>query len=531
VLRLTGLQQGRQAFVSVWAGEATGRMSSAKRQRTDPDDDQRIKMVQRNDDDIRKSLLELYASLATQADITVLVQGADSSREFPCVSALLAAASRPLAAMLYGALRAVISPTDGGLPQLHLHGTEPWCFDYLLQYIHGAFIPLDVDTAVQLHHVADYYEVLPLRDTCCSFLLDALQPSNCCQLLARSHEVHCEPLAKRCIDLLTLDFVSVRDCDPGFVSLDPSVLHSVISREELVCSSEMDVFEALVVWYTRCPSAEKYAALPELLNLLRWHLVPSDKQQMVLERAATLRAPCNLASPKAALRSETMSTRRKSLAVAAAEAEEAASEGTLSHLVRSLLRTASEQAASSETRLGMRQCEWGRLIGRTPADSSTSSSRVSDEHVLVCSREYMIGRSRKSDIRVGQNAPMPYISSQHFRIYHSICWPERQLGTSAPSSSYALPTLEPWLEDLSQNGTFINSKLVGRGVSQPLKDGDCIELVFPQGRAPAQQNSNTFPTYTFVGPTRTTEMCSDGGLKQEDATTPSSPDCAAYRSL
>ena len=35
----------------------------------------------------------------------------------------------------------------------------------------------------------------------------------------------------------------------------------------------------------------------------------------------------------------------------------------------------------------------------------------------------MVGRSRKSDIRIGHTAPMPYISSQHFRVYHTIRWP------------------------------------------------------------------------------------------------------------
>ena len=42
---------------------------------------------------------------------------------------------------------------------------------------------LSVDAAVQLHHVADYYEVLQLRDACCNFLLEALQKDNCCDLL------------------------------------------------------------------------------------------------------------------------------------------------------------------------------------------------------------------------------------------------------------------------------------------------------------------------------------------------------------
>ena len=109
----------------------------------------------------------------------------------------------------------------------------------------------------------------------------------------------------------------------------------------------------------------------------------------------------------------------------------------------------------------------------------------------------MVGRSRRSDIRVGHNATMPYISSQHFRVYHSIKWPEP--GVGAAGDANAMPSLQAWLEDLSQNGTFINGTLVGRGRAQALHDGDKIEMVFPQGRSSTTlQNQNSFPIFTFL---------------------------------
>ena len=51
-------------------------------------------------------------------------------------------------------------------PELRLHDTEPCRFDMLLKYVHGASITLDVEIATHLYHVADYYEVLDLRDHC-----------------------------------------------------------------------------------------------------------------------------------------------------------------------------------------------------------------------------------------------------------------------------------------------------------------------------------------------------------------------------
>ena len=116
-----------------------------------------------------------------------------------------------------------------------------------------------------------------------------------------------------------------------------------------------------------------------------------------------------------------------------------------------------------------------------------------------------MGRSRKSDIRIGHQAPMPYISSQHCRIFHSIRWPEddgdiplsQAAGMGlAPLAEDREPRLQAWLEDLSQNGTFINGQLVGRNKQQPLADGDRVEMVFPQGRS-QPQNQSSFPVFTY----------------------------------
>ena len=44
-------------------------------------------------------------------------------------------------------------------------------------------------------------------------------------------------------------------------------------------------------------------------------------------------------------------------------------------------------------------------------------------------------------------------------IYHSIRWPETVGAVPLPPAS---ARLEAWLEDLSQNGTFVNGTLVGK---------------------------------------------------------------------
>ena len=97
-----------------------------------------VALVHRKDDEIRRSLQDLHTSLEEFGDVLVCVEGEHGAKEeFPCVSAMLAASSRPLGAMLFGALRAATPQTGEERPRLQLRLTEPKHFKNLLRFIHG----------------------------------------------------------------------------------------------------------------------------------------------------------------------------------------------------------------------------------------------------------------------------------------------------------------------------------------------------------------------------------------------------------
>ena len=499
-----------------------------KRRRIEQDDTPLAwSTVERDGGDIRKSLKNLHDLLPTQGDITVSVQGETDTREFPCIGALLASASRPLAAMLFGPMRPASVGPDAPRRErvLHLRDTEPWCFDLMLQFIHGRQIGLDVDRAVRLHHVADYYEVLPLRDSCCRFLLDALRPHNCCSLLMRSHDINCEPLTQRCIDTLTLDFVAVVDSDSGFPDLNPAMVQSLLQSDWLVCAEEFEVCSALFKWYGQRPTAEKHCALVELLPLVRWAFVPEARRTQVSSAVMALPPPPPPPSTEEAEETQNLwAPSTQSLPDRgtrdAAEAVEASQELDVKELERCVERLLAQHPPVAEgeppAKHRPRHYTWGTLVGRNPEPPAAPQlPEGGDTWRLECTKEYMIGRSRKSTIRIGHNAPMPYISSQHFRVFNEIRWPDAATAaaaespgasssTSSPASPMGAPgapRLEAWLEDLSQNGTFINGNLVGRNEKRRLHDGDRIELVFPQESAPrSPNNANNFPIFTFQSP-------------------------------
>lgn len=411
--------------------------------------------------------------------------------------------------------------------------------------------------------------MLGLRDACCRFLLDSLSAHNCCHLLSRAYEVHCEPLIQRCLGTLTLDFIAVVEHDRDFPHLSTQVLKDLLSRDELVCAEEYEVFEAITTWYLRNPDTQKHADLHELLPLVRWPLVRGERRAEVLALAARLHPPREPAdgvppsrSPSAAggLQSpfESAALGEPSGAESHAESDnedmQADTECFLQPLISRARRTNLPKVGTSPTPFGDVETEasvlvralfpeaaeastsdgapsiapstpsdgagkpscrerhymWGRLVSRSPPPATaagapaTAGGGTDEEYLLQSTKEYMVGRSRKSDIRIGHLAPMPYISSQHFRVYHAISWPDESVPLG--DDEERMPSLQAWLEDLSQNGTFINNNLVGKGKSQALCEGDRIEMVFPHGRQPPQQSSNAFPIFTFLPHRSSTSM-------------------------
>ena len=76
---------------------------------------------------------------------------------------------------------------------------------------------------------------------------------------------------------------------------------------------------------------------------------------------------------------------------------------------------------------------------------------------------------------------------------YTIRWPAASLTPRRLTAAVA--------EDLSQNGTYVNGRLVGKHKTVELQEADRIELVFPQGRVPpSNMGQNGFPIFTFGEP-------------------------------
>lgn len=119
---------------------------------------------------------------------------------------------------------------------------------------------------------------------------------------------------------------------------------------------------------------------------------------------------------------------------------------------------------------------WGRLrFPRTRAADADvpwlGPELPNGECNVVAGCDYIVGRSRTSSLCIGKNWLHNFVSKLHCRLFMWIVWTD----PSAPE-----PTIvQPWLRDMSQNGTYLNDVLVGNGKCARVCDQDRIKFYCP----------------------------------------------------
>lgn len=206
-------------------------------------------VILRPPSELRESLELLYARLQGEPDeaaaaaadaslqsemVVVRTLGARGQRSFRCLRSLLASASRPLAAMLYGSDRLRMRESDAC--SITLHAVEPSTFELLLHYLHGKGLQLEVNSAVALYSLADYYDITSLREACSDFLEAGVRPNALVWWLALARELQCQRLGARCREMLQAELVAVDATDPRFRALPEEDLVAAIQSSAVVCT-------------------------------------------------------------------------------------------------------------------------------------------------------------------------------------------------------------------------------------------------------------------------------------------------------
>lgn len=166
--------------------------------------------------------------------VIVRTLGAKNQRSFRCLRSLLASASRPLAAMLYGSDGLRMCEADA--VSIDLHDVEPSTFELLLLYMHGKTLQLTVPSAMALYSLADYYDITSLRESCCEFLESGVRPDAICWWLSQAREIRCERLLNRCFETLHTELVAADATDPDFRSISEDDFAGALKSSTVVCT-------------------------------------------------------------------------------------------------------------------------------------------------------------------------------------------------------------------------------------------------------------------------------------------------------
>ena len=402
-------------------------------------------------------LSRLYENLDRDGDLLVMVPKADEEctegseeqlfQTFKCMTGILVEASPVINQMIFGKLSHVDNvyfDETMRIRVLKLDYVSSACFDMMLKFVHGLSIKLNIDTAAELYACSDYYEIMPLCNACEQFLEDSINAYTFSTILSRATASHCRSLEDRCVHMLTLEFSSIAMADATFWTIEAEVLEKAIQSNDLTCITEGRLVHALLRWYTGpegdvklIGDEKRRRSFMDMLYHVRWKFVDETILEEILSDPRLLVVP---------------------------EAKE---------LVSNLAGGCHEHTRARN--------QWGALIAHDHPDATVQYyGGQCKQYILATDRETRVGRSRKSDIRVGHLNPMPYVSALHFVIKFNVDYSCLREG--------GLPVRTAILRDKAQNGVFVNGERIDRDVDHVLQDGDRIDTVFSSGEAPGGED-------------------------------------------
>ncbi|XP_006899607.1 PREDICTED: kelch-like protein 34-like [Elephantulus edwardii] len=216
------------------------------------------------------SLLTGYQALRAEGflcDVTLEAEGS----EFPAHRSLLACSSDYFRALFK-------SHTQESRERvIHLHVPSAAGLQRLLDFIYTAWLPLSMDTVEDTLEAASYLQVTEALGLCGGYLERQLTPDNCCfaaNMAARFGLPHTLGAAERCI-VRHLRELLARGAGPsGLLELNPASLGAVLGAPDVARVPEAQLLDLALAWLRSEPAAPRLAHCVQLLERVRFGLVP-----------------------------------------------------------------------------------------------------------------------------------------------------------------------------------------------------------------------------------------------------------------
>ncbi|XP_040858009.1 kelch-like protein 34 [Ochotona curzoniae] len=218
------------------------------------------------------SLLTGYQALRAEGFLCDVILEAEGS-EFPAHRSLLACSSDYFRALFKSHTQ------ESRARVIHLQVPSAAGLQRLLDFIYTAWLPLSMDTVEDTLEAASYLQVTEALGLCARYLERQLALENCCfaaNVAARFGLVHTLDTAERCI-VRHLRELLARGAGPaGLLELNPGSLKAVLGASEVAQVPEAWLLGLALAWLRQEPAVERLAHCAEMLQLIRFGLVPAS---------------------------------------------------------------------------------------------------------------------------------------------------------------------------------------------------------------------------------------------------------------
>ena len=234
------------------------------------------------------------------ADVRLTVTApCNFSRAYHAHRVVLGAASTYFAAQFSEAWSGSCAPSGAGGDALFevrvAVDEEPAHAHALLEFLYGREVELSLASAHPLLRLAQFYGVDALATQCLVFLERVLHPEPTrCFALFRAGSPSDPPrpsdpkLLALCTEVIARAFSEVW-AHAEYVECSLELLGGVLERDDLSVESEEVALRALLRWADHQPEPARDAALPALLELIRWPTIPGEVLAVVEDEQPLLR--------------------------------------------------------------------------------------------------------------------------------------------------------------------------------------------------------------------------------------------------
>ncbi|XP_054714896.1 kelch-like ECH-associated protein 1 [Uloborus diversus] len=178
---------------------------------------------------------------------------------------VLASASPYFKAMFTSGLK------ESEMSIINIQGVCPLSMAIIIHFAYTGQVKIEENNVCNLLPAATMFQVTHIIDSCCSFLENQLDPSNCIGIADFALQHGCNNLYQTANQFIDQHFSQVSQGEE-FLALSACQLVMLIKRDELNVRSEMEVFNSVLRWVKhdksrRCPR------LSDILNAVRCHFL------------------------------------------------------------------------------------------------------------------------------------------------------------------------------------------------------------------------------------------------------------------